>query len=147
MPEIVFLIGFPGSGKSTYYNENYPSYTRISSDMFIESYANAVGKTYSDVFPIYYKTAETNMNELFDYSIKHNKDIVVDRTNLYTKSRNKFISRLPKSYTVTYVYFDISKDVLLERNTERKQFGRNVPENVFDQTPQLPDNYRSVTDE
>jgi hypothetical protein len=54
---------------------------------------------------------------------------------------------LPKSYNVTYVYFDVDLDTLLKRNDERKKFGRHVPNNVFFQSPQLPENYRRVTNE
>ena len=144
MPEIVFFIGFPGSGKSTYYDAHYSSHMKISTDMFIESYANSVNKTYKDVFQEHYKTAENNMNELFGYCIQNGKDMVVDRTNLYFKSRNKFISKLPSIYTVNYVYFDVPLDVLIERNNNRKQFGRDIPEKVFLQSVQLPEKYEVI---
>lgn len=145
MVEIVFMIGYPGSGKSTYIAENYPNHVRISSDKFIEEYAKNNGGSYQDVFNEYIGTATKKMFEEFQESVKSKKDMVIDRTNMNNKSRNKFINQLPKLYDIKNVVFEISLNTLLNRNKERKKYGRQVPACIFISPIKLPENYIGVT--
>lgn len=142
---VIFLIGYPGSGKSTYINKHYPDFVRISSDKYIEEHADQNETTYSDVFNDFIKIATKNMNEEFDYAVEQRDSMVIDKMNLTEKSRNQFINRLPqKEYDIEYVFMDTPKDELLKRNEDRKRYGRNVPYYVFDFKLELPENYKGV---
>lgn len=144
--KIVFLIGYPGSGKSTYINKHYPDFIKISSDKYIEEYAEQNDKTYSEVFQDFIKIATKNMNEEFDYALEQRDNMVIDKMNLTEKSRNSFINRLPQDvYDIEYVYMDTPIDTLMKRNEDRKKHGRNVPEFIFEFDIELPENYKGVT--
>ena len=45
--EIIFLVGFQASGKSTYANKNLKDYEIISNDIYTEAYAKKKGLTYT----------------------------------------------------------------------------------------------------
>lgn len=84
-PEALFLIGVPGSGKSTF-RKHFPNHVVISSDDILEE----SGKSFDE----YIKTATKLMWEKFFEAVKEKKDIIIDRTNMSAKSRARFIQHL-----------------------------------------------------
>jgi len=147
MPEIVFMIGYPGSGKSTYIKNHYPNHVHISSDKYIEEYAVHNNVTYRRAFAEFVDDANRLMFAEFQTSVKARKNMVVDRMNLHHKSRNKFIAQLPQLYYIKYVVFDIDLAILLNRNKERKKYGRHVNPCTFITPIKLPDNYIGVSND
>lgn len=123
--ELIMLCGIPTSGKSTYVDSLLKTeYARncvvLSTDYFIEFYANKVGKTYNEVFDEYIKSATEQMESLLRFALKNEKNIIWDQTNLTAKTRRNKLNKVPDSYTKRAVYFEISLEDALTRNDNRK---------------------------
>ena len=135
MNSFMILIGLPGSGKSTYVVEwikQFPETERVSSDAFIEAEAARLGTTYNQLFPSYVKEATKLYNkrrfELFQQKCPR---IIIDRTNLTVGGRAKLLSSVPGAYYKHAIVLNPSFAEILKVNNERKQFGRDIPEDVL----------------
>lgn len=132
MTKAICLIGPPGSGKSTY--RNNINAVAISSDDFIDAVALEQGKTYNEVFEtVDIKEIEKIMRDKMIAAIKDGNDIIIDRTNMSRKSRNKFMCHVPKNYTKIAVVFEIERSLLDQRLQEREiNTGKSIPDFVVD---------------
>lgn len=140
-PLCYVLIGPPGSGKSTYREQlllNSPTTPIIiSSDDEIEAYALENGLTYSEAFPLVdRKSIEKSVRARLIAATMKNCDVVIDRTNMSFKSRNKLLSQLPKHYRRIGVVFTVDRDVLNERlqargETTGKWIGAEIVDNMI----------------
>jgi predicted kinase len=152
-PVCYFLIGVPGSGKSTWVKpllERLPNIAYISSDEFIEDRAERVGKTYGEIFEEEIRAATANMHSQLDDAIKHHRDIIWDQTNLSVKSRAAKLARL-KNYHVWAVTFEIPVDELYRRlDCRQRETGKVIPFNVLEsmlksyEKPTLEEGFFSV---
>lgn len=132
MPEVILMVGLPGSGKSTYINKYFKTdYVIISSDDLIQEKADELGKTYDDVFSDYIGDASKYANILLDKAIKDRKNIIIDKTNMSKKARNRVLSRIPTDYTKTAIVFNVDTEVLLNRITTRNKTGKTISMNVL----------------
>lgn len=133
-PRIIFLVGAPGSGKSTWrakYLEKNPTrkVSTISSDDLIDAYAAERGLTYSQAH------REIDMNALdkqcmaaLRVAVARGEDVIIDRTNMRKKPRNRFLSHVSKRYTRVSVLFAVDCEDLRVRLIERqKKTGKHVP--------------------
>lgn len=132
--ELTVLVGLPGCGKSTF-RSTYDWV--ISTDQFIERYAKAEGKTYNDVFEDYVKTAERLMESHMKLAINCGIDrIVWDQTNLSAKTRKRKLQQFNeaggKHYRKTAIFFEPNLAQSIQRNEDRRQYGRNVPVHVLE---------------
>ena len=95
MKKAIILVGLPATGKSTWRNaEEYENVTMISSDDLIEKEAEAVGKTYDEVFEDNIKWTDKAAKINYETALRKGDDaIVVDRTNMSIKSRSYFVSK------------------------------------------------------
>jgi predicted kinase len=83
------LVGVPGSGKSTWIsNQHWAKHcVYLSTDKFIDEYANSVSKTYNEVFADYIKTATHLLTKHAITTNVAETDAIWDQTNLTVKSR------------------------------------------------------------
>src|SRR6185312_9105568 len=133
--ELVMLVGLPGCGKSTYRKPHAMDF--ISSDHFIEEYAQAAGKTYGEVFSVFAKQAEVLMYaHMEDLLRNETRQIVWDQTNLNAKTRQKKLQKFNeaggKDYRKIALFFEPDLQLTLARNEERRAFGRDIPLHVLE---------------
>ena len=151
MKRAEILIGLPYSGKSTYARAS-TGFQVVSTDSFIEEYADSVHKTYDQVFnEETYNKALINMNtQLYSY-LGSGVDIIWDQTNLTKLSRAKKINTLKDhfGYTVVAVVFPIlDSKTLQERMYDRA--AKIVPHRVLDdmrkryQVPSLDEGFDEI---
>ena len=133
--ECRFLIGLPGSGKTTYrqrFIAEHSDYVVVSTDDMIENYAKKAGITYSEAwdkidFHAFDIQARLNfVNAVLDY-----KPVIIDRTNMTRKSRNKFASLLTDDYSKIAVVFAPDEAILDQRLKLRETEGKIIPASVM----------------
>jgi predicted kinase len=133
MPKAYILVGIPGSGKSTWIkNQTWAlGLTVVSTDAFVEDYARAQGKTYSEVFEDYMPTAVNLMAEQVVFAREHGHDIIWDQTSTTIASRARKFNMLPDYEHIAVVFPIPGKEELTRRLTSRP--GKIIPDNVIQQ--------------
>jgi predicted kinase len=132
-PIAFFLIGLPGSGKSTWSKPYLESgqFDLISTDYHIDQYAKSVGKTYSEVFNSYIKEAEKIVKLYLDEVIDGQRNLIWDQTNTTAKARKNKIIKLD-GYIKIAVVFNISEKTQLDRLKKRDdEIGKAIPANIL----------------
>lgn len=142
--EVIILIGVPGSGKTTYLkNVLLPKkidYVVCSTDDLIEEKAAAVGLEYEAGYRQFsMKETEREFKEKIWAAIEDGKNVILDRTNLMLKGRNKMLSyfdmKRPREYKKTAILFDFT-DVNKIRVRLQQRFeetGKYISENTLQQ--------------
>ena len=127
MPKCYQLIGVPASGKSTWIkNQDWMlGLTIVNTDAFVEDYARAQGKTYSEVFEEYMPTAIDLMVEQVVFAREHGHTIIWDQTSTTVKSRTRKFRMLPDYEHIAVVFRTPDLSVLNERLASRP--GKVVP--------------------
>ena len=119
MSTCYMLIGLPGSGKSTVCKEllkELPGITVLSTDEYIENYAQSKGKKYEDVYREVGDDAQKWMNTRIKQLINERKAFIWDQTNVFKSARRKKISMLEQNkYQVIAVALNISEEELSKR--------------------------------
>lgn len=131
-PKIIFMIGVPMSGKSTFISKitNIHEYVVLSTDNIIQNIADEHGITYNQAWGPYIKGATKKFNYDFAQALKENKNIIIDQTNLSASSRRKKLSIVPQHYDKIAVVLDTpSWEELYERNEKRE--GKRIPYSVL----------------
>lgn len=122
MARVKIMVGFPGSGKSTYAKK--AAGKRFSADDLRLELGLDPGDR--SVFEI--------LDRQFSEAIRNNEDVIYDATSLRKDNREKLI-RLAKESNrdavVTAVFFDTPLDVCKRRNAKREGVAR-VPDFVYD---------------
>jgi len=130
-PEVIFLVGIPTSGKSTFSNNpKYSKYVRVSSDDILQEIAKERQQSYNTVFKGNIRFAQIAMMKVLRKAIEENKSILWDQTNLTKKQRREKIKQIPAHYKKTAVYFVIDLKTALQRNTQRP--GKVIPPEVLE---------------
>jgi predicted kinase len=131
MPKLYVLIGVPGSGKSTWVKSQdwAEDCAYISTDIHVESYANSVGKTYSEVFDEYMSTAVELMVQDVISARTAGKDIIWDQTSTSIKSRKRKFNMLPDYHAIAVVFRTPEKEELARRLASRP--GKEIPDYVM----------------
>lgn len=142
MPDLIMLVGIPASGKSSYARQNYKDYKIYSSDELRE-------KLFNDV------NDQAHNDELFRYihkniikDLKDGNNVVYDATNIYSRNRRKFLSKLSNvDCNKICVVFNVDIDKCKLRNSTRE---RKVPEEVIDkmynkiETPSIDEGFDEI---
>lgn len=135
-PEIIVLIGLPGSGKSTWKEKMLSKagsdYTVISSDDIIEDFAEKEGKSYTKVFDKYIGRASKMAKQKFNEAIKNHENVIWDQTNLSEKKRRGILSQVPDGYKKIAVAFEVNDEELKRRLDKRaSETGKEIPDHVL----------------
>ncbi len=138
--EVLFLVGLPGSGKSTFIKalkRKNPDkeYIIASFDDVTEKLGTKLGMGYNDAYahfnfaadiiPIYNKTIEK--------AIKKGKNVIIDDTNLKKRDREETLKKFPNDYKKIAIVFNVQPDELKKRLDKRKkQTGKYIPDEVIE---------------
>ncbi len=138
------LIGVPGAGKSTWIkNQDWAKdIPVVSTDKFVEEYAEKMGKTYNEVFDEYMPIAVKLMANQVEICKANNLDIIWDQTSVSIKSRKRKFNMLPNYEHIAVVFPTPEKEELDRRLTSRP--GKNIPDSVMSS---MIDNFEMPTEE
>lgn len=132
------LVGVPGSGKSTFLRQCQDEFgfvdntAIISSDKYIEQYAQEAGVTYSEIFEGSVKRATAAMNMELHHAIMDGKNIIWDQTNLNANTRKKKLSVIPAFYVKRAIYFEPPPiEILHERFKNEDRKGKHIPDFIL----------------
>lgn len=131
MATVYVLVGVPGSGKSTWIqNQDWArDCVVVSTDAFVEQEAQRLGRTYNEVFHDYMPTAVKLMAEQVVAAREAGQDIVWDQTSTTVASRRKKFNMLPNYHAVAVV-FPTPEPTELERRLASRP-GKSIPWNVM----------------
>lgn len=142
---IKILIGPPLSGKSTYIKDNatYDEVILSRDSIILELHPEL---KYTDAFNVCnQKEVDRLFKSRFAEYISEGKSLVIDKTNLSSKTRRKLLNRVPADYYKIAVLFNWDKKVLLERNIKREaEEGKFIPLKVIDD---MLDSYVPIKDD
>ena len=144
MPKCYQLIGVPGAGKSTWVKDQIWTLglTVVSTDPFVEDYARAQGKTYSQVFSDYMPIAVKLMANQALICQANGLDVIWDQTSTTAVSRIRKFNTLPKYEHIAIVFRTPDLDVLKARLAGRP--GKEIPWEVVQG---MIDNWEEPTEE
>jgi len=129
--ELIMLVGIPTSGKSTFSNNpKYKDYIRVSSDDILQEVAKERQQSYNTVFKGNIRFAQIAMMKVLRKAIEDGKSIIWDQTNLTKKQRREKLKYIPDTYKKTAVYFVVSLETALKRNTQRP--GKVIPPEILE---------------
>lgn len=126
------LVGVPGSGKTTWVNNQdwaLPC-AKISTDKWVEIYAQEVGRTYSEVFTDFMPTAVELMAKEVVMAREVGRDIIWDQTSTTVKSRARKFNMLPDYYHIAVV-FETPSRIELKRRLDSRP-GKEIPDVVIE---------------
>lgn len=128
MPVCYVLIGLPGSGKTTWANTHFSNIARLSTDDYVERFANKLQTTYSNCFKTVMPRAVRLMARKAKKVHKHQLDVVWDQTSLTELSRIRKFRMLP-AHNMIAVVFSTPPD-LLQRLASRP--GKYISQTVLE---------------
>ncbi len=132
-PTIKILIGPPCSGKTFYVNKNALSNeVVISRDAIIMELHPDLN--YTEAYRVCnQKDVNRIFKERFDECVANGVSIIIDKTNLTSKTRKKLLAKVSVDYTKIAILFDWDKKILLERNIKRNiEEGKFISDKVFE---------------
>lgn len=133
MNKLYVLVGVPGSGKSTWIqNQQWAAgIPVVSTDRYVQEYADKQGKTYSEVFEEYMPIAVKLMANQVLICQANKTDIIWDQTSTTIATRARKIRMLPEYYKIAVVFKTPEREELNRRLQSRA--GKHIPDQVIDQ--------------
>jgi predicted kinase len=131
-PNLYMMIGVPGSGKSSWIkNQEFwmSDCAYISTDKYVEEYAESVGKTYTEVFEEHMPIAVAKMADAVNVARDEGKNIIWDQTSITISSRAKKFRMLPEYYAIAVVFRIPGPEELQKRLANRP--GKVIPSDVL----------------
>lgn len=128
--KLYVLVGVPGSGKSTWIkNQDWAiGIPVVSTDNFIDEYAEQQGKTYNEVFEERMPVAVKLMANQVEICKANNLDIIWDQTSTTIGARAKKFRMCPDYYKIAVVFKTPDDEELQCRLANRP--GKNIPKHV-----------------
>lgn len=117
--KITFVIGIPGSGKSTYISENFKDRKVIDLFDFQKPYNKKGWITKEEVWKSYEDTKEALLE-----CIRNNEDVVLEHTFLRAIRRIPYLEAIKEitDYPIDIVVMKPSLEILRERWIKRKMY-------------------------
>ena len=158
MATCYILVGCPGSGKTTFINQNYYDFPAAEdgelpiisgTDKYIERIAEALELTYSEVFKDAYKLAEKLFWDDIVVAANERLDIIIDRTSMSRGSRHKFFSALRATHRMEAIVFPVPEDLKVRLDNRH---GKHIPQNVVNnminsfEMPSMSEGFDAVWD-
>lgn len=123
MPELIMLVGLPGSGKTTYLKTHPQNAVRLSLDDF------RFLMTGRDFFPPFEPAAHAWLEQTGRYLLSQGYSVLIDATSIKRNLRTKWIKLAHEyKFKTRAIWFDVPYHVCVERNAGRE---RKVPEDVI----------------
>ena len=155
MSKVIFLIGPPASGKSTWRGKYLETMSKpttvISSDDQIEAYALQHGLTYTEAFvKVDFEDIDRKIIQQFRMAVLFGDDVIIDRTNMKRKSRKYMMKIVPDTYQKHAVVFRVPRAELQRRLDARaKATGKVIPPEVVEDmlssfVPPSPDEFDKI---
>ena len=140
-PICYFLIGLPGSGKSTWADDlviKNPELEIVSMDYFIEQEAVRQNKKYNDVYREFAEIAEKLMKQKLSEIIKEKKSFIWDQINISENIRRKKIARLKQNkYEIHAIAFSLNEETWKNRLDNRVNLGgKKISKKVLEEMKQ-----------
>ncbi|MCB1158609.1 MAG: AAA family ATPase [Leptospiraceae bacterium] len=136
-PEIIVLIGLPGSGKSSLARERYAKHKVLSLDEMIMNYPKYKGLSYQEARTKAMQSDKMRefISKVYD-SIKADSEkgihLLIDNTNLTEDLQNRVLSNLRKDYYKKAIVFLPGENTLYNQLEERKKKeGKDIPKDVI----------------
>lgn len=131
MPKCYQMVGVPGSGKSTWIRNQIWTLglTVISTDAYVEAYAEQQGRTYNEVFRDYMPRAVELMAQLAAFAREHGHSVIWDQTSTTIASRTRKFNMLPDYEHIAVVFKTPEHEELIRRLQSRP--GKEIPEHVI----------------
>ena len=133
MNTLYVLVGVPGAGKSTWVkNQFWTKYCAyVSSDYYVEKFAQKLNRTYSEVFEDVIPRAIRLMNRAVIRAKDSNQDIIWDQTSVTIKTRARKLRMLNDYRTIAVVFDTPPLEELYYRLKLRE--GKHIPQRVIHQ--------------
>jgi len=131
LPRCYQMVGVPGSGKTTWIRNQIWALglTVISTDTFVEAYAQQQGRTYSEVFEDYMPQAVDLMVQQAVLAREHGHTVIWDQTSTTVASRAKKFRMLPDHEHVAVVFGTPEPAELARRLASRPD--KTIPDHVM----------------
>ena len=125
------LVGVPGAGKSTWVaNQRWAKdCAYVSTDGYVEKFAQRMGKTYSEVFDLVMPRAVRLMARAVVRAREAGKDIIWDQTSTSVVSRKRKFNMLRDYEHIAVVFSTPEKEELARRLASRP--GKHIPKKVL----------------
>jgi len=138
--QVLFLVGFPGSGKSTFIKKMKAKnpdfdYVVISNDGVLEKKAAELGLDYNDAYDkiSFIDVLRPAYEKELKRAIKHGRNIIIDDTNLKRADRKNALDKFPNDYKKIAVVFNIPPDELEKRLKQREErTGKHIPDEAIE---------------
>ncbi len=151
MSFVVILQGLPGSGKSTFIQENGLEPFVISLDTFRMLYDSIIAKdgqwTIRQDNPLIYKQFE----ECLSYRLQHKVPTIIDNTNVRSKDVGHYVELSQEAGMPLYILpFDVPYSECIKRNESRPDY-KVVPQSAMERMYQSllsfipPENAKYIT--
>ncbi len=144
-PQILILIGAPGSGKSTfskYFLRTEENWIRISRDDFrLMQFGGTVTSDREEMM------ITEMVNASIESLLRRKSNVLIDATNCKKEYIYQFIDRFKHSADISFKTFELSKETLEARCENRfNETGKFIPKNVLHRYIQQLDSLKESFD-
>lgn len=137
--ELIILVGLPGSGKTTYYINNYSDYFLISRDIemikYFEKHNSSDNATNNEIYIFVNQEEHINIfnmefNKFINQVTKEESKVVIDMTMLTFGKRRNILNRFSKFKAKCLVFLSGEEDIK-KVNDERWKLNAGLTEERF----------------